>query len=237
MKFVILLKVYSKKMKYICIIPARSGSKRLKDKNIKKLGNRTLLEHAIEFSFSINSDRVIVSSDSIKYGQIAENNGAEFIRRTVKNSQDSSKDIDVVKELVLNKHISLSDKVIWLRPCSPFRSYEECNKAIRKFSNSNASSLRSVRKYQENPFWHLVLSAKDFAKPLINNNYTTTYLNKLVYPTAEFDIFKVSTALKQNTIIPNKILTFLTKKYRICDIDTKQDMQYAKYIFNLINKQ
>ena len=163
MKFVILLKVYSKKMKYICIIPARSGSKRLKDKNIKKLGNRTLLEHAIEFSFSINSDRVIVSSDSIKYGQIAENNGAEFIRRTVKNSQDSSKDIDVVKELVLNKHISLSDKVIWLRPCS-LRSYEECNKAIKNFQivmRHPYDQYVNIRKI----LWHLFYQLKILLNP------------------------------------------------------------------------
>ena len=176
---------------------------------------------------------ILVSSDSEKYGKIATNNGVDFIKRSLKNSSDLSKDIDVINELYKKKYLFESDIIIWVRPCSPFRSYHECNKAIKEFNLSKASSLRSVRKYRENPFWHLVTKKDGFAEYLLKNKKQSNILNNLYFPTAEFDIFKLSSALKQKTIIPKKVVTFITKKNKVCDIDTKDDMEYAKYLYNL----
>ena len=61
-------------MKNLIIIPARKGSKRLKNKNFLKLNGKTLLEHTIEFAKSVNStDLIIVSTDSKKLKDLSKN--------------------------------------------------------------------------------------------------------------------------------------------------------------------
>ena len=64
-------------MRKIAIIPARSGSKGLKDKNIIDLCGKPLMAYSIEAALKSGCfDRVIVSTDSRKYGEIAESFGA-----------------------------------------------------------------------------------------------------------------------------------------------------------------
>ena len=68
--------------KSLAFIPARSGSKRVQNKNIKKLSGKTLIEIAIRNAFDANFDRVVVASDDLDYLALAESAGAEtFLRR------------------------------------------------------------------------------------------------------------------------------------------------------------
>ncbi len=87
--------------KFLCIIPARSGSKGIKDKNIKKLNGIPLIGWTIKDCLKIrNFDKIIVSTDSIKYAKIAMSYGAEVpFLRSKKNSKDRSEDIDFLKEI------------------------------------------------------------------------------------------------------------------------------------------
>ena len=85
-----------KKLKIIAIIPCRSGSKGVKDKNIIKLFGKPLIYYSILFAKSCSFiDRTIVSTDSKKYAKIAKKFGAEVpFLRPKKISGDSSLDID-----------------------------------------------------------------------------------------------------------------------------------------------
>ena len=58
------------------IIPARSGSKGLADKNIKQIGGKPLLAHSIDFALKLNLDRIFCSTDSAIYAEIAKKYGA-----------------------------------------------------------------------------------------------------------------------------------------------------------------
>ena len=93
-------------MKYLnevwAVIPARSGSKGLKNKNIKKFKNKPLFSHSVRSAINSNQiDKVIFSSDSKKYISLAKRYKCEFYHlRSKKNSRDISTDIEVFKEIV-----------------------------------------------------------------------------------------------------------------------------------------
>ena len=90
-------------MKNIAIIPARSGSKGLPDKNIKILNGVPLIAYSIKAALDSGVfDTVMVSTDSEKYAEIARNYGAEVpFLRSEKNSSDTAGSWDVVKEVLL----------------------------------------------------------------------------------------------------------------------------------------
>ena len=64
-------KYYLRIMKDVfCLIPARSGSKGIKNKNIKKIKDITLIEHAARFAKNLSVENILISSDSKKYEKI-----------------------------------------------------------------------------------------------------------------------------------------------------------------------
>ena len=126
------------------IIPARSGSKGIKNKNIKKFLGKPLLEHSINFAKKLKFiDKIILSTDSKKYKKIALKNGAEVpFLRSKKASRSDSMEEDVLedmrKKLIKIKH-KLPDHILWLRPTSPLRDIKIYHKAYRKFKRGRKS--------------------------------------------------------------------------------------------------
>lgn len=142
---------FKKKIKkFICIIPARAGSKGIKNKNIKLLGGKPLIYWTIKEALKIKEfSKVLVSTDSKKIQNISIKYGAECpILRPKNISKDRSLTIDVIKHMVqyLNSINFNSFKyIIILQPTSPFRKKIDINNAIKKIlKNKKASSLISV---------------------------------------------------------------------------------------------
>ncbi|MFH0942881.1 MAG: hypothetical protein V1810_01780, partial [Candidatus Beckwithbacteria bacterium] len=79
------------------VIPARSGSKSVKDKNIRPLGGRPLMAWSIKAGLACKQiDQVVVSTDSEKYAQLAKFYGAEVINRPVELAEDETPMISVL---------------------------------------------------------------------------------------------------------------------------------------------
>ena len=101
----------------ICVIPARSGSKRIKDKNIEPFLGRPIISYSIETAKATEMfTRIIVSTDSERYGEIAENYGAEWLPRTEYTSGDMARDENVMREVLgqIPCHY-----MCYLYPCAP----------------------------------------------------------------------------------------------------------------------
>lgn len=121
-------------MKRIAIIPARSGSKGLKDKNIKMLCGKPLISYSIECAIQSGKfDKVFVSTDSQKYADIATEYGADAsFLRSEETSTDSAGSWDVVRE-VIQKFESLGehfDEIALLQATSPLRLPEDITNAF-----------------------------------------------------------------------------------------------------------
>ena len=132
-------------MKNIAIIPARSGSKGLPDKNILMFCGKPLLAWSIEAALQSKMfDEVMVSTDSEKYKAIAEEYGAHvpFLRCEI-NSNDKASSWDAMRE-VIAKYESLGmtfDTFCMLQPTSPLRKAENIVEAYKVFVENDADSV------------------------------------------------------------------------------------------------
>tara|TARA_B100000795_G_C22605833_1_gene363085 strand:+ start:48 stop:749 length:702 start_codon:yes stop_codon:yes gene_type:complete len=145
-------------MNILCIIPARSGSKGIVDKNIKHLGGKPLLawsiKHAQESKYKM---KIIVSTDSGKYAKIARDYGAEtpFLRPKY-ISQDLSTDLEFIEHALveLKKEDYEPDFIVQLRPTYPGRKVEILDETIRLFieNRNKYDSLRTVIPFHKSPY-------------------------------------------------------------------------------------
>ena len=155
-------------------IPARSGSKSIIDKNIVDVCGKPLIAYSIEVGKkSKYVDRIIVSTDSEKYADIAKEYGAEspFLRPD-ELASDNAVEIDVIIHLMkwLEEHEGKKyDIVVKLEPTSALRLAEDVDKAIEKLIEKDSDSVVSVSESLTHPYWMNTLpdnhSMKDFIRP------------------------------------------------------------------------
>ena len=160
------------------IIPARSGSKSIKDKNLKKIGGRSLIEHSIRSAKQINQvEKIIFSSDSKEYLKIANKIGVDILHhRSIKASKDNSTDLDFFKDFIKNYSIKdLPDFFIHLRPTTPIRKKKFLNDAVRLFleNHKKFTAMRSASKMSESSFKTFII--KDSKLCSINNHFTLDF--------------------------------------------------------------
>lgn len=123
-------------MKKIAIIPARSGSKGLKDKNIIDLCGKPLIAYTIEAAIQSGVfSRVIVSTDSEHYAEISRNYGAEVMMRGETLSNDKATTYMVLEDILKNRLSERIDYFVLLQPTSPLRNATHIKEAVTKFEN------------------------------------------------------------------------------------------------------
>jgi CMP-N,N'-diacetyllegionaminic acid synthase len=145
----------------LAIIPARGGSKSIKNKNIKLFNGKPLIAWTIEQALASNITRVIVTTDSEEIKEIAIKFGAEvpFLRSEELSSDSAGIEpviIDVLGYLKDNE-LYFPDCVALLMPTSPFREVNDINIALSVFLNNEVSSVISVTLAvaNNNPHWML----------------------------------------------------------------------------------
>ncbi len=144
-------------MKNIAIIPARSGSKGVKDKNIRELCGKPLMVYSIEAAIQSGKfDEVMVSTDSNRYAEIAKKYGANvpFLRSTV-TASDSASSWDMVDEVLTNygKLGQYFDSFCLLQPTSPLRTAQDIYKAYMIYEEKANYAVVSVCEAEHSPLW------------------------------------------------------------------------------------
>ena len=121
-------------MNVVTFIPARGGSKGIKNKNILKINKNPLIFYSIDISKKIKLiNETYVSSDSNKILKISKGLGAKIIKRPKKISEDSSTDIEAFKHFYINykkKNKKKIDLIVHLRATTPFRKKKTIRKII-----------------------------------------------------------------------------------------------------------
>lgn len=136
-------------MLIICIIPARGGSKGVKEKNIAKIAGKPLLAYTIEAAKkSSQIQEIIVSTDSQKIADIATEYGIkDYGKRPSWLATDTALTVDVVKyeiESFEKRNNCQIDAVILLQPTTPLRTAEDISAALETFKRGDSKSLISV---------------------------------------------------------------------------------------------
>ena len=222
--------------KVIAVIPARSGSKSIKDKNIKKLGNKHLIGWSIETCLKSKFiSKVYVSTDSKKYGKIARQYGpVEILLRPKKISGDFSTDYQMIKHAIENINYDYG-YIAHIRPTTPSRKISDLNSAIKNFINSKFTSLRSIHEMSETSYKSFEVT-KGSLKPLKNLNLSVDELNaprqsfnKTYIANGIIDIYKKNYILKNKILFGNNVKAFQTRYTH--EIDTLEDFKYIEYLW------
>ncbi len=221
-------------MKKLAIIPARMGSKGLKDKNIKDLCGKPMMAYTIEAALESRCfDEVMVSTDSPQYAEIAKSYGAAipFLRNPI-NASDFATSWDMVKE-VLENYKSMGkffDCFCLLQPTSPLRNSEDIKRAFEVLESHNADFVISVCKMEHPLSWCGCLGENFSMDGFIQRvgqgtrqQQDETYrLNGAIY------IVRVAPFFEDDFIYRENSYAYIMDKDRSIDIDSQYDFDLAE---------
>ena len=223
-------------MRTLGIILARSGSKGVKDKNIRQLGGRPLIAYTIESALrSHHVDTVMVSTDSALYADISKEFGADVpFLRSRENSTDDAQSMDVIFEVLheYEKSGSCFENLIVLQPTSPMRTAENIDGAFELFYEKNADSVVSVCECEFSPLLSNILPENLNLYEFIQRenldrrqNLRKYYrLNGAVY------ISKVDVLKEIHSFYGKNPYAYIMDQRHSVDIDTELDFEYAEFL-------
>lgn len=222
--------------KVLAIIPARAGSKRVKNKNLKILGNIPLIGWTLkDLNCSKYIDRAFVSTDSIEIQKIASQYGVDCDPLRAPNlSSDTATSVDVVLDIIDNVKPGY-DIIVLLQPTSPLRKLVDIDSAIELFIEKNASSVISVCPAETHPTWTSPLyediSMKYFYEriQLKRSQDLELYyrLNGAIY-IIDFNQVK----MHKSFFTPENSYAYKMNKNESIDIDVEDDFFLAEALIN-----
>jgi len=228
-------------MKILALIPARSGSKRVPNKNIRRLAGKPLIVYTIEAALkSKRINRVIVSTDSQQIASIAKEHGAEipFIRPK-EISQSNSTEMEFFNHALnwLQDHEKYEpDLIVLLYPTSPLRKVESIDSAIEEIlKHPEADSLRSVKLCTEHPYKMWTIEGK-YLKPFVKNgdpnSHTFSYqsLPTVYIQNASIYITKPATIRNKKSPTGDIIIPFIMNEQESIDINNPIDFTLAEIV-------
>lgn len=224
-------------MKRLAVIPARSGSKGLKDKNIKLLLEKPLFAYSIQCALdSRQFDKVFVSTDSKEYAEIAIQYGADAsFLRSEQNSGDKAGSWDVVREVVdrLTEKGENYDEVMLLQPTSPLRMPEDIIGAIELLHARSGQAVVSVTECDHSPLWCNTLPEDRSMDHFDREEYKDLPRQQLpTYYRYNGAIYLVTQKELQNKkhMFEHGCYAYVMPQVRSIDIDTELDFLIAETI-------
>lgn len=227
-------------MRNLAVIPARSGSKGLKDKNIKLLNQKPLMAYSIEAAVQSKLfQNIHVSTDSEQYAEIARTYGADVpFLRSEELSSDIATTWDAMR-FVLQEYEKIGesyDTITVLQPTSPLRTAEDIKNAYGFFLDKNADSVVSVCEVEHSPLWSNVLPENrclnGFLRPDINRprQQLPVYyrINGAIY------IVKSQFLKAKGNLYGENGYAYVMQKEHSVDIDDKMDFAMAELLLNAI---
>jgi CMP-N,N'-diacetyllegionaminic acid synthase len=223
----------------LAIIPARAGSKGIPNKNIRPFRGRPLLVHSIEQALAARTvDRVLVSTDSPEYAEIARRHGADVpFLRPAEIAGDLSTDLEVFEHALgwLAAHEGYRPEIcVHLRPTYPTRRAEDIDRAVRMLrEHPDDDSVRSVAPAPETPFKMWFLSDDGTLRPVVTDPaYPEAYnrprqeLPRTFLQNAAVDVVRARVVREQHSMTGRRILGMLMDS--IHDIDDLDQFQAAE---------
>lgn len=222
-------------MNTLCFIPARAGSKGIKNKNLFKINSKPLIYYTVKFAQKIKNNFIFVSTDSTKILRYTNklNLNNKYIRPK-KLSGDQSLVIDAIIDSLkwLKKKGKVFNTVILLQPTNPVRNIIEFNKALTIFKKENLDSLVSVIKMREHPYECIEIKKNSFQflkkNPDKKNTNRQAYNKNFFFIDGNFYIARVSFLLKHKKFINKKTKFFIQKSVWPIDIDYLEDIKVAE---------
>lgn len=225
-------------MSAIAILPARSGSKRIKNKNIIDFCGKPMIAYALEAASKSNLfDKIHVSTDSKKIKQIVENLGyqVEFMRPP-ELSGDKVGLIPVL-QWILEKYITRNQNytdVFNIMPAAPFLKPYDLIEAYELYlKHKRKHPLHVVSEFPVPIEWAYRRNKDGLLEPVQPGAYAirSQDLDQAFYEAGPFSIFHVSHLLSNSPVTPKGAISYVIPKDRAIDIDDVQDLALAKKLY------
>ncbi|MDC3019992.1 acylneuraminate cytidylyltransferase family protein, partial [Prochlorococcus sp. AH-736-E15] len=209
--------------KILGLILARSGSKRLPNKNILKLKDKPLIYYTIKAAKKAKSiSEIYLSSDSQKILEIASRYDCKTFKRDKKYAEDeTTSEESLIEFLVSNPLISKRYKYLCLlQPTSPLRDEDDIDEAIEFLNKSSARSLISVCNPSYKFAKYICLNPDNTIKGYASNLSNEYGFKSNYYPNGAIYIFEIDLFLKTKKLIQKPCLPYLMSNSKSVDIDT-----------------
>jgi CMP-N,N'-diacetyllegionaminic acid synthase len=227
----------------LAVIPARSGSKSVLDKNIRPLNAKPLLAYSIEHALACSLiDRVIVSTDSETYAQLARDYGAEVpFLRPAEISGDFSLDIEVFEHVLCwlqSEEGRVPDMCVHLRPTHPVREAADIHHMVQyMLDHPEVDSMRSVSPAKQTPYKMWLFEEDDRLSPVASCDVQEAYnaprqgLPEAYMQNACIDVLRSRVVLEQRSMTGKTICGY--KMSYDFDIDTEDEFLRAEQYLQL----
>lgn len=224
-------------MKYrrLAIIPARAGSKGLKDKNIIDLCGKPLIAYTIEAAIDSGVfDSILVSTDSEEYAKIAQSFGADVMMRGESLSNDNASSFMVIED-VIKRAGKEYDYFVLLQPTSPLRNARHIREAVTLFDeNSEKFDFLVSMKEAE----HAKVLCNPIDDDMSLKHFDTDFSNyrrqtyKDYSPNGAIFMGKPEAYLRKKHFFGERSIAFIMDKKSSVDIDTVIDLELAKTLIS-----
>ncbi|KAA6227507.1 MULTISPECIES: pseudaminic acid cytidylyltransferase [unclassified Campylobacter] len=223
-------------MKNICIIPARGGSKRIPRKNIIDFCGKPLLAYSVENALNSKIfDEIFVSSDDDEILQTGIKFGAKALLRDENLSDDYTTSSQVIKENIkkLIESGENLDSVCCLYATAPLINADILKKAFERFKENKSKFLFAATEF-DYPIQRAFKLDENFQVSMFDERYYNSRsqdLTKAYHDSGAFYFGKASEWLSENIMFRPHSSVFLLPKKLVCDIDTMQDLEFAKLLY------
>lgn len=217
-------------MRNVCLIPARSGSKGLKDKNMAFLNGKPVLQHTIEAALDsaiFNPKDIYLSTDSTDYIEHLGDLGISMLYRDPKLASDQSTTADVVLDFLgrFDEDVNL----VLLQPTSPLRNGQHIAEAYNQYTSTPGSSLVSINEVDKSPNLYTELGAEGQLKDIVgvDKGYRRQNHATLYAPNGAIFIIKSSAYLAEQSFFREDTTGYIMDKKSSIDIDDYDDFVKA----------
>jgi CMP-N-acetylneuraminic acid synthetase len=228
----------------IGMIPARSGSKRIKDKNVRRLGGHPVLGYAIAAAQASGVfDSILVSTDSEEYAAMARHYGAEVpFLRPAELASATSPDFEWIDDTLtrLRGAGRSYDCFSILRPSSPLRQADTIRRAWAAFrAETGVDSLRAVEKCRQHPgkMWVIrdnrmmpLIPFTTGPQPWHSMQYAS--LPEIYVQNASLEIAWCRVVFEQRSIAGTTIMPFVTEGLEGFDLNDPEDWFHLEYLLS-----
>jgi len=226
----------------VAVIPARSGSKRVPNKNVKLLGGHPLIYYTIREALKAKTlSRIIFSTDSPEYAELARSYGAETPYLQPKEISGDVGTFPVLKycvdylEQVENYKV---DVIVTLEPTSPFRVAQDIDDAVNKLLETGCDSVVGVREIKEPPAWMFTLNS-DTMQPFLGGDTSQLGLSgdlpRLFLPNGCVYVTQRDVLMSEGRIFGKDCRALIMPPERSLDIDGPEDFGYAEFCLRLMS--
>lgn len=221
-------------MKNIAIIPARSGTKGLPDKNIRLLNEKPLIAYSIEAALESGCfEEIMLSTDSEKYAEIGRSYGAKVpFLRSQKTASDSASSWDTVEE-VLDGYLDQGrefETFCLLQPTSPLRTAEDIREAYLVYEQKASFAVVSVCEAEHSPLWCGTLPDNQEFIHFVNENSQKRRQDSGKFYRINGALYIVSTRrfATDRFLYREGSFAYIMPQERSVDIDTEVDFKLAE---------